>query len=84
MAGDKARCDLCGKEVGTASLWKRVGFVPGSRANQVCGACYKDKLPRDERLRFAKPAPRAAKRKADEAEEPWKPEAPQPPDELRF
>lgn len=77
---DKDKCDLCGKEVGVASLYRRIGFVAGSRTNKVCGTCFNDKLHPDERLRFAKPA----KAKKKEAQEDWKPEHPTPPDELRF
>lgn len=77
---DKGKCDACGKEVGVASLWKRIGFVPGSRLNQVCGTCYRDKLRREERLRFAKPAAKKAKKEEDA----WRPEHPTPPDDLRF
>jgi hypothetical protein len=83
---DKDTCDLCGKSVGQAALWRRIGFTPGSRANKVCGTCYNDKLPRSERLRFHKAA--ASRKKAEEAEagdeDAWRPEAPRPPDELRF
>ena len=81
MAGAKGRCDACGKEVGVASLYKRIGFTPGSRLNAVCGTCFKDKLNRDERLRFAK-AP-AAKKKAAEEPDAWA-GAERAPDELRF
>lgn len=79
---EKGRCDACGKEVGLPSLHKRIGFTPGSRLNQVCGSCFKDKLNRDERLRFA--AKPSAKKKAKPAEEEWTPDHPTPPDELRF
>lgn len=79
---DKAKCDACGKEVGAATLYKRIGFTPGSRLNQVCHACYTDKLNRDERLRFAKPATRKAKKKDGDD---WRPaDTSTPPDELRF
>lgn len=85
---EKETCDACGKEAGAAALWRRIGFTPGSRLNKVCGACYNDKLPRSERLRFHKAA--ASRKKAEEAAaeeaeaEAWRPEAPRPPDELRF
>jgi hypothetical protein len=78
---EKATCDACGKEVGAATLYKRIGFTSGSRLNKVCHTCYADKLNRDERLRFAKPASRKAKKKDEEA---WRPEEHKPPDELRF
>lgn len=76
------KCDGCGKEVGAASLYKRIGFTAGSRLNAVCHACYTDKLHRDERIRFAKPATRKAAKKKDDD---WRPsDTSTPPDELRF
>lgn len=81
MAGDKGRCDACGKEVGVASLYKRIGFVAGSRVNQVCGSCFTGKLTREDRLRFAK-AP-GAKKKPKAEPDAWE-GAQRPPDELRF
>jgi hypothetical protein len=77
---DKERCDLCGKEVGSASMYRRIGFVAGARTQKVCGSCHSDKLQREERLRFAKSAGKAKKK----AMEDWKPDYPTPPDELRF
>jgi len=86
---DKLRCDACGKEVGAASMWRRMGFLPGSTLNLVCTSCYHGKLRRDDRLRFAKAAgPRKAARagagggssgEAEEAADPHR-----APDELRF
>lgn len=78
---EKATCDACGKEVGAATLYKRIGFTAGSRLNQVCHACHTHKLNRDERIRFAKPATR---KKPAKAAEDWKPDPHGPPDELRF
>jgi hypothetical protein len=80
---EKATCDACGKQVGVLSLWRRIGFTPGSRVGRVCGACYRDKLSRDERLRFARPAARR-KKGGEEALEAERPGASSPPDELRF
>jgi hypothetical protein len=58
---EKATCDFCGKEVGAASIYQRIGFTPGSRASKVCGSCFTDKLTREERLRFAKGSPKRKK-----------------------
>jgi ribosome-binding protein aMBF1 (putative translation factor) len=87
----KGVCDLCGKEVGAASMWQRVGFTPGARVGKVCGSCYKDKLPRTERLRFkrssaAKGQARTADAPGPEVEEQdrWPEQPERPPEELRF
>jgi ribosome-binding protein aMBF1 (putative translation factor) len=88
---EKGKCDLCGKEVGAPSMWQRVGFTAGSRVGKVCGTCYHDKLPREERLRFkrssaAKGKPRKADAPEPEGEEPdrWPEQPERPPEELRF
>lgn len=81
---DKVKCDSCGKEVGAASVYRRIGFTAGSRLNTVCHACYSDKMNRDERLRFAKPATRKAPAKKKDGDD-WRPkDTHTPPDELRF
>ncbi|HEV8360020.1 MAG TPA: hypothetical protein VGR28_06150 [Candidatus Thermoplasmatota archaeon] len=62
---DKEPCDLCGKEVGVAAIYRRIGFVAGARASKVCGSCYADKLHREERLRFAKGSGKPRKKAGD-------------------
>lgn len=78
---EKDTCDVCGKTVGAQALYRRVGFTPGARTHKVCGACFKHKLPRDERLRFAKSAGAKKRATTEEPEDAW---GPRPPDELRF